>query len=92
MTETKAVAKLPNLDIEIRHRQAPDEAAEYLSISLRATPSFNGVADYIANYTPYLGNPMIAWLTALQFAQALWAPWLGDPALLPAPTRPEHFS
>lgn len=91
MTETKAVASLPNLDIEIRHRQAPDEAAEYLSISLRATPSLNAMADYVANYAPYLGNPMVAWLTTLQFAQALWAPWLGGATLLPAPTRAEHF-
>jgi hypothetical protein len=41
MEDTRAVAHLPGLDIEIRHRQAPDEAAEFLSVSLKATPDFD---------------------------------------------------
>lgn len=61
--DTRAVAKLPNLEIEIRHRHAPDEGAEYLSVSLRATPDLRAVA---------------AWLDPFALARA-WVslnPWL----------------
>ena len=77
MAETKALAKLPNLEIEIRHRQAPDEGAEYLSISLRATPSFRAMADYLEACRGLWANPLLAW-------QAMWAPLLGPPRWLPA--------
>ena len=40
MDETRAVARLPHLDIEIVHRRLEGEQAEHLAISLRATPSF----------------------------------------------------
>ena len=39
MDETRAIAKLPHLEIEIRHCRLPEEQAEQLAISLRATPS-----------------------------------------------------
>jgi hypothetical protein len=38
MSETRAVANLPNLNIEVLHREAPGEGAEFLSITLRGTP------------------------------------------------------
>jgi hypothetical protein len=85
MDETKAVARLPNLDIEIRHRRAPEEVAEYLSISLRATPSFRAMADHLDAHAVQLFNPLMFWLTAFQAAQEFWAPFLLAPRLLPAP-------
>jgi hypothetical protein len=89
MDETKAVARLPNLDIEIRHRRAPEEAAEYLSISLRATPSFRAMEDHLDAHALQLFNPLNFWLTAFQAAQAFWAPFLPPPRYLPAPPDDE---
>jgi hypothetical protein len=86
MDETKAVARLPNLDIEIHHRQAPEEAAEYLSISLRATPSFRAMADHLDVHAVQLFNPLMFWLAAFQAAQEFWAPFLPVPRFLPAPS------
>ena len=85
MDETKAVAHLPNLDIEIHHRRALDEAAEYLSISLRATPSFRAMTDHLDAHAMHLFNPMMFWLTAFQMAQEFWAPFLPVARYLPAP-------
>jgi hypothetical protein len=85
MDETKAVARLPNLDIEIRHRRMPEEAAEYLSISLRATPSFRAMADHLDAHAMQLLNPLAFWFTAFQAAQAFWAPFLSLPRFLPPP-------
>src|SRR5437016_8257051 len=85
MDETKAVARLPGLDIEIHHRRAPEEAAEYLSISLRATPSFRAMADHLDVHALQLFNPLNFWLTAFQAAQEFWAPFLPVARYLPAP-------
>ena len=85
MDETKAVARLPNLDIEIRHRRAPEEAAEYLSISLRATPSFRVMTGHLDAHAVQLFDPLAFWLTAVQAAQAFWAPFLPLPRFVPAP-------
>lgn len=77
--ETRAVAKLPNLDIEILHRKRPEEGAEYMSITLRATPSFRAMDDYLTA----MGGPMLAMLSPLSWlgmAQAFWQPFL-PPAL-----------
>jgi hypothetical protein len=89
MDETRAVAHLPNLDIEILHRQLPDERAEQLLISLRARPSFEGFGrwlDAAGPASPWLAlNPFLAWQQA---ALALWAPWLAAAArTLPEPGR-----
>jgi len=89
MDETKALARLPNLDIEIHHRRVPEEGAEYLSISLRATPSFRAMADHLDTFAPQLLNPMTFWLTAMQAAQAFWAPFLPMSRFLPAPPDSE---
>jgi hypothetical protein len=76
MEETRAVAHLPHLDIEIRHRQLPDEHAEQVLISLRAQPSFGAFAGWLdaGPASAWLAlNPFLAWQQA---ALALWAPWL----------------
>ena len=77
MDETRAVAHLPNLDIEFLHRRLPDEDAEQLLISLRARPSFEALAPWLEAPGPAAAwlalNPFLAWQRA---ALALWAPWL----------------
>lgn len=92
MDETKAVARLPALDIEINHRRVPEEAAEYLSISLRATPSFRAMAGHLDAHAWQLFNPLTFWLTAFQATQEFWAPFLPMPRFLPAPKRDDEGS
>lgn len=75
MDETRAVARLPHLDVEIVHRRLPD--GEQLGISLRATPSAEAFARHIeahAAFWPWLAlNPWLGWQRLLQ---AAWQPWL----------------
>jgi predicted kinase len=78
MDETRATARLPHLDIEIVHRQLPEEQAEQLAISLKASPSLDAFARYLESQTvfwPWLAaNPLLAWQRLLL---AAWQPWLG---------------
>jgi hypothetical protein len=70
--ETRAVAQLPHVDIEIRRKQAPDGNAEYLAISVRASPDFAAAAAFfdpfrLADPTRLLAtwaafNPWLAWM------------------------------
>jgi hypothetical protein len=65
MTETRAVATLPNLNIEIRHREVPEEGAEYLAITLRATPNLAAAASLLDPFrmmTAAAFNPWLAWM------------------------------
>jgi hypothetical protein len=74
--ETRAVANLPGLDIEIRHRRAPEEDAEVVSITMRATPSFDAFA------TALRSGPALPWLAMAPFGATAaggfnpFAPWL----------------
>lgn len=88
MDETKAVARLPGLDIEISRRD-PGDGSETVTIAMRATPSF---AAFGAALEPAL-LMMPALLPALMLqgwaamAQLAWAPWLGP---LPGPRAAER--
>ena len=68
MTETRAMANLPNLNIEILHREAPQEGAEYLSITLRGTPDLGGALGLLDPFRllgdggPAAFDPWQAWL------------------------------
>lgn len=73
--DTRAVARLPNLDIEILHRRPWQGEAEMLSITLRATPSFDAFGHFLE-----MTSPLVFWTRAFE---TLWAPWLG----LGAPQR-----
>jgi hypothetical protein len=77
MDETRAVARLPHLDIEIVHRRLPGQEAEQLAISLRATPSFDAFQRHVeaqAPFWPWLAfNPFLPWQRMLLQA---WRPWL----------------
>jgi hypothetical protein len=66
--ETKAVALLPNLKIEITHGRLPAGDAERLTISVLAVPSFEAFGRYLD-----AANPFLFWM---RFAQTAWAPWL----------------
>ncbi|HUB65107.1 MAG TPA: hypothetical protein VL996_11835 [Methylocella sp.] len=70
--ETRATARLPNLDIEIVHGRSADGAAEYLSLSLQAIPSFAAFGRAME-----AANPFYFWM---RLAQTAWAPWLGSNA------------
>lgn len=76
MDETRAVARLPGLDIAIDHRV--EEDAEVINISLRATPGFEAVAAWLDPMTM-----MRAWMTPWM----AFNPWLA--AALP-PAKPER--
>jgi hypothetical protein len=84
MDETRAVARLPHLDLEIVHRRLPEQQAEQLAISLRASPSFDAFERHLEAQTPFWPwlalNPFLVWQRMLQQA---WRPWLE--ALPPAP-------
>lgn len=54
--ETILTAHLPNLEIQIRHREAGEDGAEVIAIQLRATPSFDAVAGMLA---PAMMNPVL---------------------------------
>jgi len=68
--ETRATARLPNLDIEIIHSRSAEGDAERLSISLQAIPSFEAFGRYLES-----ANPFLFWM---RVAQTAWAPWLGS--------------
>src|SRR3954471_24195006 len=77
--ETRATARLPNLDIEIDHRRRWEGDEEQLVVMLRAVPSFEAFGRLLG-----ASNPLLAWT---QMLEAVWSPWvrrfiaaLGQPA------------
>ncbi len=85
MEDTKITANLPNLQIEIRRRDLPEEHAEAMTIHLRATPSFDVFANAMlpALSAFSMMSPMAIWMRTAELA---WQPWLramGYPALAP---------
>lgn len=83
--ETKAVAHLPNLDIEIFHRRPWQGNEELLTITLRAVPSFDAFFRAVE-----ATNPLLFWLRAVETA---WEPWMrladaAKPAQLTRAPRP----
>ncbi|WP_135470490.1 hypothetical protein [Crenalkalicoccus roseus] len=62
--ETRAIARLPGLDIEIRHTPPGPGSGERLSVTLEAAPAL-GRLDAAA--------PLLFWT---MLAQAAWTPWL----------------
>jgi hypothetical protein len=70
--ETKATARLPNLDIEIVRSRSPTEDAERITIILQAAPSFAAFGRFLE-----ATNPFLFWM---RVAQTAWTPWLGAAA------------
>ena len=82
--DTRAVARLPNLEIEIRHRNAPEEGAEYLAITLKATPDLDAAAAWLNPFhfleTAAALNPWLAaWRATGWPLPGVWWPALGPP-------------
>ena len=75
--ETRAIARLPGLDIEIVHRRPQGGSGEAIGIMLHAIPSFDALSR--AMFAP---NPFLLWA---EFRQAAWNAWLGT--FLPPPRR-----
>lgn len=64
MEETRITGRLPQLDLEIRTGRDPEAGAEWLTLRMRAVPSFETAAR--------LFDPAFWWRAALA-----WNPWLG---------------
>lgn len=62
--ETRAIARLPGLDIAILHTRAQAGQGERLAVVMQRTAPLPPLA---------LPDPVSLWL---QMAQAAWAPWL----------------
>jgi hypothetical protein len=82
--ETRAVGRLPHLDVEVVHRRAWDGEAEQLSVTLRGVPSFEAFGQFIESTDPFS-----FWMGLVQ---AAWSPWLGllgaaAPPRIAGPTR-----
>ena len=69
--ETKATARLPNLDIEIIRSRSSAGDAERITISLQAAPSFEAFGRFLEATT------FLFWM---RIAQTAWRPWLGASA------------
>jgi hypothetical protein len=84
----RATAHLPNIDIEIVHRRAPDGDAEQIFINMQATPSFETFGRVLE-----AANPFAFWAQA---SRLVWLSWMDAAklAMLPfslgasLPTRP----
>lgn len=78
MDETKMTGALPNMNVEITHRMAPDGSAEQLTIHLVATPNFQSALPLAGTLLPLpfmLGAAQSPWAAWTQAVQALMAPW-----------------
>ncbi|CUW40939.1 conserved protein of unknown function [Magnetospirillum sp. XM-1] len=73
--ETRIVGNLPNLRMEIVHRQDPDGAAEHVSIHLSATPSFQAAETLLS--PAMWGNPLALWTCMTQAWLTPWTQALG---------------
>jgi hypothetical protein len=94
--QTRAVAHLPGLDIEIVHRPPAADGGETIGVMLRANPSFDALLGSPA-FAPLLlssglpANPFFAplmnplafnpFLMWAELSQAAWRAWLGAFAL-----------
>ena len=76
---TKASAHLPGLDIEIIHRQSPNDDWEQVSINLRARPSFETLGHFFE-----IADPFTVWAHATRL---MWMPWLVTAQMLPVQPR-----
>ncbi len=64
----RASMQLPRLDIKIAHQRSPNGAAEQISITIQAVPSFEAFGRLLES-----ANPFAFWIQATQLA---WASWL----------------
>jgi hypothetical protein len=79
---TRATAHLPGLEVQVVHRRSTADNAEFISINLRAVPSFETFGRYLETV-----NPFAVWF---QLAQMAWLPWIeaARSAMLPLSIAP----
>src|SRR4051812_28942905 len=65
--ETRATARLPNLDIEILHRRPWEGNEEQIVVMLRVVPSFEAFGRLLEASTP-----LLVWTRMME---AMWSPW-----------------
>jgi hypothetical protein len=82
--ETRITANLPTSTIEMVVREHQGEGSEVLTISIRATPSFQAVAQAFRPEALMLANPFTLWM---QMATLAWQPWLQLTGLAPQAQR-----
>ena len=66
--ETRATARLPNLDVEIVHRRPWEGNEEHLMVTLRAVPSFEAFGRLLE-----ASNPLLVWARMMEAAWSSWA-------------------
>ncbi len=71
--ETKITANLPTATIEMVMREHQDAGSEVLTVSIRATPSFQAVSQVFRPEALMLANPFTLWM---KMATLAWQPWL----------------
>src|SRR5215813_2151634 len=89
---TKASAHLPGLDIDIIHRQSPNDDWAQVSNNLRATPSYETFGPFLEIADPFTIWAQVArsmWIPLLLAAQTLTLPD-ARPRILPSTARPER--
>lgn len=64
----RATARLPNIDIEIVHRRAPDGDSEQVFINMQAVPSFETFGRFLET-----ANPFAFWAQA---SRLVWFSWM----------------
>lgn len=80
MDETKLTAALPGLDVTIVRRDLPEEGAEAIAVTLKATPSFDAVLGMLALPVALSVAPLRMWAG---LAQQAWSPWLAMMSTVP---------
>ncbi len=77
--ETRAVARLPHLDIELHHRKDPEHGVETLSVTLRGRPDLDAAVSLLDPF-----RLLAAW-SAFNPWLAAWLPPAARAARLPSP-------
>jgi hypothetical protein len=71
--ETRITATLPTATVEMVMREHQGEGSEMLTISIRATPSFQAISQAFRPEALMLANPFALWM---RMATLAWQPWL----------------
>ena len=66
--ETRATARLPNLDVEILHRRPWECNEEQIAVMVRVVPSFETFGRLLE-----ASNPFLVWSRMME---AAWSPWV----------------
>jgi hypothetical protein len=89
--ETKVIAHLPTVDVEITRRMLPDGNAESVAIHITAVPSVEAAARWFLQPGLFaLTSPMSIVSMWSMWMRAAWQPWLASiAAAAPESHEPE---